>query len=87
MGSKVVCCWCIRISIYRVRVNSVSNNRILDLSKLEAFADYKLDLTLYQTTKILKLKAIADKNLNIAKLKIFLFDRTENTGKRKKKYW
>ena len=44
-------------------------------------------LTHYQTTKFLdvtKLKAFADENFNAAKMTISLFDRVENTGKKRK---
>ena len=44
-------------------VNSLPNDKILDLTKLKAFADDKL---------------------NVTKMTVFLFNREENCGKRRK---
>ena len=72
---------CTEIIFHRdfTTIYSLPSDRILDWSKLKAFADDKL--TLYQTTFFFftKLKAFAGDKLNIANIINSPCDRVENT--------
>ena len=63
------------MAILQISFNSLLNIKILDVTKLKAFADNKLKIA----KMIIFLFDRVDNKLNIAKMMIFLFDRVEKT--------